>query len=299
MTNQKTIKSNSNIFAVIVDVEDWYHLPLITGAPSSKYKDVPSFFDKWNSRYDYLTKPTERILDLLQELNIKATFFIVADIVEHYPGLIESIVEKGHEIACHGLHHACVIHPKTKAPLMTQAEFKQSTLQAKKILEEVSNQEVIGYRAPNAYIGGWMLDVLEEIGFKYDSSVSVNSFYNKTDSRLSKVDTRPYYPRKGSLEPGSDKRGILEIPWPYFKFIVKFPTGGGPLLRLFGTRYIMSGLKESLQRGDTFFYFHPIDICSENLPPDTSLTQKLFWALKGATVEKRIRYTTPRTNETT
>ena len=72
---------------------------------------------------------------------------------------IENIAEKDHEIACHGLHHACKIHPKTKRPLMTHAEFKQRTLQAKKILEKVSKQDVIGYRAPNAYIGAWMLDI--------------------------------------------------------------------------------------------------------------------------------------------
>jgi peptidoglycan-N-acetylglucosamine deacetylase len=279
-----------NILAITVDIEDWYHLPPITGAPSSKYKDVPSFFSKWNSRYDYLTKPTKSVLDLLQELNIKATFFIVADVAEHYPGLIENIAEKGHEIACHGLHHVCKIHPKTKEPLMTQAEFRQRTLQAKKILEKVSGQEVVGYRAPNAYIGGWMLDILEEIGFKYDSSVSVNSVYNKSDSRLRKVDTRPYYPRKGSLEPGSDKRGILEIPWPYLKFIAKFPTGGGPIMRFLGSRYILWGLNESLKRGNTVFYFHPIDISGEDFPSNSSLRQRLFWAVKGAAVEKRIKY---------
>ena len=41
--------------------------------------------------------------------NTHATFFVVADVVDHYPGLVESIVERGHEIGCHGLHHACKI----------------------------------------------------------------------------------------------------------------------------------------------------------------------------------------------
>ena len=44
---------------------------------------------------------------MLDEFAITATFFVVADVVEHYPGLVESIVERGHEIGCHGLHHAC------------------------------------------------------------------------------------------------------------------------------------------------------------------------------------------------
>ena len=49
----------------------------------------------WNGRYDYLTEPTKRVLDMLDEYDIKATFFVVADVVEHYPGLVESIVERG------------------------------------------------------------------------------------------------------------------------------------------------------------------------------------------------------------
>ena len=56
---------------------------------------------------------------MLDEFDIKATFFVVADVVDHYPGLVESIVERGHEIGCHGLHHACKVDPKTKEPLMS------------------------------------------------------------------------------------------------------------------------------------------------------------------------------------
>jgi peptidoglycan/xylan/chitin deacetylase (PgdA/CDA1 family) len=253
------------MLAITVDVEDWYHQPWITGAPFSKFKDVEEFFSQWTEHYDYLSEPTIRTLDLLDELNTKATFFIVADVVDYCPGLVQQIVDRGHEIACHGLHHACKIHPRTKEPLMSIEEFEARTLQAKKILEEVSGKEVIGHRAPNACISGWMLDSLDKLGFRYDSSISANSFYNKTDSPHKSVTSTPYYPRRGSVEPG-DERRILEIPWPYFEFGLRFPTAGGPLLRLLGAKYITLGLKQSLKRGDTFFYFHPIDISKEKLP---------------------------------
>jgi peptidoglycan-N-acetylglucosamine deacetylase len=284
------MRDNNSVLAVTVDIEDWYHLPPITGAPSSKFQDVPTFFSKWRSRYDYLSEPTTKVLDLLQELDIKATFFIVADVVDHYPGLVGNIAGRGHEIACHGLHHACKIDPKTKQPLMTKTEFKERTVEAKKVLETASGHEVIGYRAPNAYISGWMVDILEEIGFKYDASVSVNSFYNKSDSQLKGVDTRPYYPARGSLDLGSTRRDILEIPWPYFNFMAKFPTGGGPVLRLLGARYTMLGLRQSLKRGDTTFYFHPIDISRENFPLNSSLIQRLFWMTKGNVVKERVEW---------
>lgn len=280
---------NSMKLAVTIDIEDWYHIPSVTGSPFSRFKDVDEFFNQWRGRYDYLTEPTKRVLEMLDELNIRATFFVVADVVEHYPGLVEQIAERGHEIACHGRHHACKIHPKTKQPLMSQCEFEERTLQAKKMLEEASGQEVVGYRAPAAYVGGWMLDSLEKLGFKYDSSVCVNSFYNKTDSSLKGVDTRPYYPQKGSLEPGI-KRGIIEIPLSYFKFGLKFPTGGGPMLRFLGARYIMLGLKQSLKRGDSLVYFHPIDISDEKFPSGFSAKRPFYWAIKGNIVERRVRY---------
>ena len=93
-----------NTLSITIDIEDWYHIPSVTGSPFSVYKDVPEFFNKWEGRYDYLTDPTRRVLDLLEEFDIKATFFVVADVVDHYPGLVESIAERGHEIGCHGLH---------------------------------------------------------------------------------------------------------------------------------------------------------------------------------------------------
>ena len=83
-----------------------------------------------------------------------------------------------HELACHGLNHACKIDPETKKQLMSVEEFEQRTLVAKKMLEKISGEKLVGYRAPNALVGGWMVDSLEKLGFKYDSSVSVNSFYN-------------------------------------------------------------------------------------------------------------------------
>ncbi|WP_245596053.1 polysaccharide deacetylase family protein [Methanolobus tindarius] len=280
---------NGNSLSVTVDVEDWYHIPSVCGSTFSVYKDVDDFFDNWEYRYDYLTEPTKRVLDILDEFNVNATFFVVADIAEHYPGLIESIAERGHEIACHGLHHACKIDPKTKQPLMSADEFEKRTIEARNILEKISGQKVTGYRAPNALIGGWMVDSLEKIGFKYDSSVCVNSLYNKTDSTLEGVSTYPYYPVKGSLEMGS-KRGIVEYPWAYYEFAsFKVPTSGGPMLRFLGAHMMLKGLKQSLKRGNTVFYFHPIDLSYEKFP-QIGKGRPMYWAIKGNVVEKRLRY---------
>jgi peptidoglycan/xylan/chitin deacetylase (PgdA/CDA1 family) len=274
--------------SITVDIEDWYHIPSVTGFHFSFYKTTDEFFSKWSGRYDYLTEPTMTILDILSSYNIKATFFVVGDVVNKYPGLVEEIAKKGHEIACHGLYHSCKIDPKTKKMLVTPEEFEKRTMEARLLLEYISGKPVVGYRAPNALISGWMIDSLERLGFKYDSSVSANSLYNKTDSQLLGVRTEPYYPDKGGLEPG-EKRGIVEFPfasWNVGGF--RIPASGGPMLRFLGKEVVSRGLFQSMKHGHAVFYIHPIDISTEKFPV-IGTGRPFYWAIKGSVVEKRFR----------
>lgn len=276
--------------AVSVDVEDWYHHLMVTGAPYSEYDTVDEFFENWSGRYDYVTRPVERVLNLLDDFGITATFFVVADLVDNSPGLVEKIATRGHSVECHGLHHACALDPSTKEPRFGEREYATRLRTAKEKLEAASGQDVTGFRAPNAYVSGWMLDVLEEVGFEYDSSVSHNSLYNKTDSPLTGVGTTPYQPGRGTLVPGGD-HGVVEFPWPYWEFSgYRIPTAGGSLVRLFGRRIIQRGLEQSLKRGHSVFYFHPLDIGRESLPSaGNSFRRPGYWAFKGKRAEERIR----------
>ena len=285
----RMVGNTNNSLAITIDIEDWYHIPSVCGSPFSVYRDTGDFFTHWKERYDYLTEPTGRILSLLRTYAIKATFFVVADVAEHYPGLVESIVSEGHEIACHGLHHGCAIDPKTKKPLIDQESFEKETKEAKNILEEIAGVPVTGYRAPSALIAGWMIDSLEKTGFVYDSSVSVNSLYNKTDSSLQGVSTRPYYPEPSRLTPG-EKRDLVEFPWAYYDFCgLKVPTSGGPMMRFLNAGMIYKGLQQSLKRGHTIFYFHPIDVSYEDFPA-IGKGRPFYWMIKGKIVEDRIRH---------
>jgi hypothetical protein len=95
--------------SLTLDVEDWYHIPSVCGSAFSQFRDVDEFFEKWDGRYDY---------------------------IEHYPGLIDSIVDRGHEIACHGLHHSCVIDSRTKESLISPDTFRAMTVRVKRDLEK-------------------------------------------------------------------------------------------------------------------------------------------------------------------
>ena len=269
-----------------VDIEDWYHIPSVSGSPFSVYKDVDDFFNRWAGKYDYLSEPTRRVLDIFDQFDITATFFIVADVVEHYPGLVDLIVDRGHEIACHGLHHMCKVNPISKEANVSVQDFVRMTGESKKILESVSKNKIIGYRSPNALIAGWMIDALENLDFNYDSSVNANSLFRKATGTLDGVSTYPYYPEKNSLVPGK-RRGIIEFPWAYLDVGLKIPTSGGPMLRFLGANLIIKGLKQSLKRGHTIFYFHPIDISNEQFPR-IGKNRPGYWMIKGKVVEKRI-----------
>ncbi|MGD9675618.1 MAG: polysaccharide deacetylase family protein, partial [Candidatus Bipolaricaulia bacterium] len=135
------LRSGSKL-AITVDVEDWYHVPLVAGSPFARYRDVPAFFAEWKSRYDYLSGPTADVLSMLGEKGVRATFFVVADVVEHYPRLVRRIAAAGHELACHGLHHSCVIDPRTKVQLMPRSEFEENTRTARSMLEDAIGKPV-------------------------------------------------------------------------------------------------------------------------------------------------------------
>ncbi len=272
---------------VSVDVEDWYHGPTMSARWNSR-DSLDKLFSA-NPGIERSCRYIDAVLELLARHHVTATFFWVAEYARRFPDLFERVVSAGHEIACHGLTHFSKLDYRTKQLLFSPVEFKERALTARKILEDMSGRPVTGYRAPNAYVSGAMLDALEEIGFKYDSSVSVSSIYNKTDSSLAGVTSAPYYPARGGLTPGNQPRGLLEFPWPYCSVAgVKIQSAGGPYLRFFGSGLIIRGIRQSLCRGHAVFYFHPIDICNEKIPIPFSPRRPFLWLFKGDLVRRRV-----------
>ena len=286
-----------NQIALSVDVEDWYHGPATSGSSFSKYKDVEFFLRDHNVSFEKYEKPFNKVINLFNKYNVRATFFVVAEFAKRNPFIVEKIIENKHELACHGLNHSMKYDPRKKLARYSQNEFEDMTLKAKNILENISQTKIVGYRAPGAYIYSEMIDSLENLGFRYDSSVSVNSIYCKNDRKTKGVNTMPYFPKKGTLEPSTEKRSIIEFPWPYYDLLgFKFPTAGGPFLRFFGQRYISLGLKQSLQKSDTNFYFHPIDISLEKMP-SLGVNRPFYHSTDGNKVLKNIEVLLDKYNE--
>lgn len=283
-----SLEPATNPVIVSVDVEDWYHGPTAAARFGTRgdVADALGSMPQPERGLPYL----EVALALLAERNIRATFFWVAEYARRFPDALRRCAAAGHEIACHGLTHFPKFDPATKRPNFTPAEFKTRTAAAREILEDLCGRRVLGYRAPNAYIAGWMLDALEDLGFVYDSSVSVNSLYNKTDEpQLAGVDSRPYFPARGALRRGTAARGIVEFPWSFLSIAgFKIQSAGGPYLRFFGSGLVRAGLRQSLRRGPAVFYFHPVDMCREAIPLPFSWKRPMLWWFKGDLVRGRI-----------
>lgn len=143
---------------ISVDVEDYFHVEAFAGA-------IPRA--TWGDYECRVERNTERILDLLDDCRVTATFFILGWVAERYPKLVRKISDRGHEPACHSYWHRLVYK-------LTPEEFREDTVQAKNAIEDAAGSEIYGYRAPSFSItsrSAWALDVLAELGFRYDSSV--------------------------------------------------------------------------------------------------------------------------------
>ena len=108
------------------------------------------------------------LLDLYDKYEVKATFFYIANFAKQYPEIIKIVQERGHEIACHGLTHK---HDKA-FDVMSFEEQLEHLSTAKKILEDITGEEVVSFRAPALRVNFDTPKALIEAKFKYDSSVA-------------------------------------------------------------------------------------------------------------------------------
>jgi polysaccharide deacetylase family protein (PEP-CTERM system associated) len=136
------------------DVEDWFQVENLR----------PLFpTDSWERIPRRVTASTRVVLRFLGEYGIRSTFFILGWVAEREPKLVREIAEGGHEVACHGYGHVLPMQ-------LTPGQFRDDVLRARQVLQAVSGQDVIGYRAPSFSIDRERLAILAECGFRYDSS---------------------------------------------------------------------------------------------------------------------------------
>ena len=105
-----------------------------------------------------------RLLDILEHHRIKSTFFVPGYTADRYPHVVKDIAAAGHEIAHHGYHHV-------KPTDLTPAQQAEQIDKGSDILEQLTGQRPVGYRAPMWDLSWEMPSLLAERGFLYDSSL--------------------------------------------------------------------------------------------------------------------------------
>lgn len=226
--------------ALTVDVEDYFHVSAF--AKSISHKD-------WDKQPLRVERNTHRLLDLFDDAQVKATFFVLGWVAERNKSLIKEIAERGHEVASHGYSHQLIYN-------QTQDVFREETIRSKSLLEEIVQVPVRGYRAASYSITNdslWALDILAETGFGYDSSI----FPVRHDRYgIPDAEEAPHILKT------PQGHSLVEFPLSTAKiFNYKLPVAGGGYFRLYPYVLTRAGLRQVNSRQQPFiFYLHPWEI---------------------------------------
>jgi polysaccharide deacetylase family protein (PEP-CTERM system associated) len=221
-----------------VDFEDWHQLiRRRVGATS------------WQLPGPALARQTDALLDLLDELNAKATFFVLGMAARAHPQLLEAVTRKGHEIGCHGDAHLPV-HSQTPK------EFAGDLRAAKVTIEQLTGRTPIGYRAPAFSITRatpWAYDVLAQEGFTYDAS--------QHDTPAIRDQAVPATAAPHPI-PLQDGRSLWEFPVAVWQAGraggIRIPVGGASYWQLLPTPVLLRGLEHAGPLAG--LYLHPYEL---------------------------------------
>jgi polysaccharide deacetylase family protein (PEP-CTERM system associated) len=223
--------------ALTIDVEDYFQVSAF--APHIDRDD-------WGRLECRVERNVDRILQLLDEHGIRATFFTLGWLAERYPSLVRSIARQGHEIASHGYGHQ-------RASDLNRTQFLADIRSAKGILEDLSGTAVTGYRAPSFSIGNanlWAFDCLAESGHRYSSSI-----YPIRHDHYGMPDAPRFAHRRGN--------GMIEIPVTTLRLAGRnLPSSGGGYFRLLPyavSRWMLRQVN-AVDGEAAVFYFHPWEL---------------------------------------
>lgn len=102
---------------------------------------------------------TPRVLDVLQEHQAVATFFVLADAAQRNPGIVHRIVDDGHEIALHGFDHRSLL-------TMTTSEAVTMVSAARDVVEQLAGRVLRLYRPPHGDITGPQARAIHRLGLR-------------------------------------------------------------------------------------------------------------------------------------
>ncbi|MFX0201820.1 MAG: polysaccharide deacetylase family protein [Candidatus Hodarchaeota archaeon] len=240
------------------------------------WEKFPSYFD--------LVVPS--ILDILERLNLKITFFIVGQdaALEKNRDFLKLIADRGHEVGNHSFHHECWLH------LYRKDQIRKEIIQAEDEIYRATGQKPIGFRGPGFVWGPDLLGVLAENGYMYDASIlptylsplaRIYYFWKSNLTKKEKEQRKKIFgtfkdskrPVKPFLWQLNSNETLLEIPVTTMP-IIKVPFHLSYLLFLsrFSTELMVLYLKIAIAlcritNTEPSFLLHPLDFLSNDKVP--------------------------------
>ena len=229
-----------------VDFEDWFH---------------PELIQKYISKKDNQPKiihGIDKILDLLRRKDTKATFFVVGELLEFKPDLLDLILDNDHEIGFHTMRHN----------RLDEDDFKGKFSQELDRFAELTQKRSIGFRAPTFSlnnISSWAIDTLEQKKYLYDSSIipAKTNLYGNPNA-----EEKPYKISSNSLEKNDENGNLIEFPLLTTTFLgKKIPAAGGFYLRTLPMKVIRNAIKNQEEKQiPSSFYIHSWELTPEFMP---------------------------------
>jgi polysaccharide deacetylase family protein (PEP-CTERM system associated) len=244
-----------------VDFEDWHQL----------VRRRVGVLD-WERPGPALGRQTDAMLRLLDELSVRATFFILGVTARAHPQLVEDLARSGHEIGCHGDIHIPV-------HVQTPQEFAADIRAARTTIEDLTGQRPVGYRAPAFSItreSPWAFEVLAAEGFEYDASQHDSPRIRR------RVVSSTGAPHPLELADGT----LWEFPVAVWRrgSRARVPVGGASYWGVLPTSLILEGLRASGPMAG--LYLHPHELDPERLdallPSSASPSQQVHGIVRGA-----------------
>ena len=226
-------------FVLSFDFEDWHQI-VRRRLGHEDWRDGDAAF----------ARHVELTLDLLDELDVTATFFVAGVTAERHPDALREVAARGHELGCHGHEHRHLHR-------LTPDEFRDDVRRCLDVIASTCGAAPLGYRAPWFSINRetpWAHGILRELGFRYDSS-----FYDspRLRRRIRPVPAHPY----------RVDEGLWEFPVAVARYgRLVLPLGGGTYWRALPAAALRRGLdRVARQSAFPVLYFHPYELAPETL----------------------------------
>ena len=258
----------------------------------------------WETFPSYLDIVVPRVLQFLEERDLKITFFIVGQdaALENNRAAIASIAEAGHEIGNHSFNHEPWLHLYSRDELVREFEKTESAI------ESVTGKIPKGFRGPGYSLSPTVLEVLAERGYEYDCSTLptyiaplARAYYFFKSPKMSEEEREKRKKLFGKFSDGF--RSLKAYSWAVNdKSIVEIPVTTLPLLKtpihpsylLYLASFSPSAAKAywrsaltacQLTKTEPSILLHPLDFLNGDDVPELK-----FFPAMDVDLEKKLRF---------